>query len=231
MSQKQPHEAKCGAKKKGGGTCSQKPLQNGRCHYHGGKTPSGIASPQFKTGLHSKYLTAIPSRLSSDYQDIRHREDLLELSDEVALIDTRATDLLKRVEQDGNGAPDVAWLLLQKTFDEYQKAVAEGAAGVAKAHAALNELEEIIEKGVSDALAWREVYGLLEQRRKLVESERKRAVEQQEMLTSKEAMLLFNALLSVVNEHVTDRDTKARIQTGFIRLVGSNDSRALRATG
>ena len=27
-----------------------------RCHYHGGKTPRGIASPHFRTGRYSKYL-------------------------------------------------------------------------------------------------------------------------------------------------------------------------------
>lgn len=221
----------CGAKTRAGGVCKGKPRGNGRCRMHGGNHPSGIASPHYKHGLRSKYLTAIPSRLGDQYTEARQREDLLELNNEVALLDTRLLDVLKRVEQGEHGAPDALWIALQGAFSKYRAAQAKGAAGANESYEALLVIENLIEQGVEDAIAWREVYGILEQRRKLVESERKRAVEQQEMLTNKEAMLLFNALLSVVNAHVTDRDTKSKIQSDFIRITSQPNSGGLRLAG
>lgn len=237
MSQELPHEPRtdgkgrryCNAKDD---TCRAFAMRESeKCKNHGGASLKGISSPAFKTGKHSKYLTAIPSRLADDYKAARKRDDLLELNNEVALLDTRLLDVLTRVEQGENGAPAALWLALQKAFAEYQAAAALGTPGLLKREQALDEIESLIDRGVADVVAWREVYGILEQRRKLVESERKRAVEQQEVLTSKEAMVLFNALASAVVEHVSDAGIRARIQSDFIRLTGRPDSKPLRLAG
>lgn len=53
-----PGKKRCGAKlrKKPGKRCqSDKLMPNGRCRLHGGKTPSGLASPNWKHGLKSKH--------------------------------------------------------------------------------------------------------------------------------------------------------------------------------
>ena len=54
----------CGAKTRQGGVCKQPALPNGRCHYHGGKSLAGLASPTYQTGRYSK---ALPARLAARY--------------------------------------------------------------------------------------------------------------------------------------------------------------------
>lgn len=203
-------------------------MPNGRCRMHGGNHPTGIASPHFKHGRRSKYLTAIPSRLRSGYEAARKRSDLLELNNEIALLDTRLADVLSRVD---TGEAGKLWNDLQTALTAFQNAKAKGLAGVPEMNSRLAEIEGLIHRGAGDWAAWHEISRLLEQRRKLVESERKRAVEQQEVITSQQAYLLFNALLSVIHEHVTDRDTRARIQSEFIRLTSQEDSGRLRLAG
>lgn len=47
----------CGAKTRSGGKCKNAPVTGAkRCRMHGGKTPRGTDSPNFKHGLYSEYL-------------------------------------------------------------------------------------------------------------------------------------------------------------------------------
>src|SRR4051812_28697546 len=90
------HPMQCGAKTRNGAPCRTRPMPNGRCRMHGGKSLSGPASPTFTTGRHSKYL---PARLLARYQEMTQDAELLALRDEIALIDARISDVLQRVER------------------------------------------------------------------------------------------------------------------------------------
>jgi hypothetical protein len=57
----------CGAKCRNGRTCTQKPMPNGRCRLHGGKTPAGIASPHWRHGRRSKYEKHLPKEMRNGY--------------------------------------------------------------------------------------------------------------------------------------------------------------------
>ena len=66
---------------------------------------------------------------------------------------------------------------------------------------------------------WKEILTLLEQRRKLVESERKRLVEMHQVITAERAMVLMSAILGIIRENVNDRETLTRISEGIRRIV------------
>jgi len=69
----------------------------------------------------------------------------------------------------------------------------------------LNELVKDL-KGdmLPDISTWGEIRAVIHDRRSLVESERKRLVEMQQMITGEQAMLLITRLYDVVNRHVRD---------------------------
>lgn len=186
-------------------------MPNGKCRVHGGTTPKGMASPHFQTGRYSKYL---PARLAGRYEESSKDTKLLALREEVSLVDTRLADLLKRVDTNEAG---YWWKELQRVHKEYQEAV--GKSDIPAMSRSLAELWHIIKAGVSDYAAWNEVYNVLEQRRKLVESERKRLVEMQMVITSERAMLLISALVSVVQDHVTDPKVIAAISADVGKLI------------
>ena len=71
------------------------------CYNHGGASPVGAASPQFKNGRYSKFL---PERLRDRYQEAQRDPEILVLRDEVALADARLADLLTRVDAGESGA-------------------------------------------------------------------------------------------------------------------------------
>lgn len=71
------------------------------CLAHGGRTPRGVASPNFRTGRHSRSL---PGQLLADYDRATHDPRLLSLRDEIALTGTLLADVLRQF----GDAPDPA---------------------------------------------------------------------------------------------------------------------------
>lgn len=178
---------------------------------HGGKTPTGIALPQTKHGRYSKVL---PTRMLERYNAAITDPELLNLSAEIAVVDSRLSDLLIRVE---SGDAGEIWDKLSKAKDKYRDASLK--ADIAEMGAQLDAMIRLIERGAQDVAAWREIHGVLEQRRRLVESERKRLVEQEQVITLHEAQTLYHALATAVKNNVTDGDTLARIQADWTRLT------------
>jgi hypothetical protein len=184
------------------------------CYVHGGPTPKGIAAPNFK---HGRYSKSIPDRLSERYQESIKDPEILALREEVALTDARLTDLLSRVDTGESGA---LWKTAQSVFFDFRNANASGDQD--KMKDALTGLNRILSLGVDDYKAWDEVGKTLEQRRKLVESERKRLVDMEQMISVERTMVLLSAVISVIRENVTDRKTLRKISTDIGRLISSN---------
>ncbi len=181
---------------------------------HGGKHPRGIASPHFKTWRYSKHL---PSRLAAQYIAAESDPRLLELRDEVALTDARLADLLGRVDTGESGA---LWAQLKQARADLL--LAQRASDKAKQVEALNLIMDTISQGHADYRAWAEIGGVIEQRRKLVESERKRLIDMQQTLTVERAMLLIGAISGVIKAHVHDRTTLAAIGRDIESIISAD---------
>lgn len=203
-----------GTAKSTGGPCEAFALRDSDvCWVHGGATPKGFAAPQTKTGRYSKHL---PTRLAARYEEAQADGKLLELRDEVSLIDSRLADLLSRVDTGESGA---IYKALKATYAELEKASAK-ADGPAMA-AAIRELGVLINRGMADWAIWAEIAAGVEQRRKLVETERKHLAQMEQMVTVNEMMLMAGALLASVRAHVSDRHALNAISTEFARLTAA----------
>ena len=203
----------CGAKTRTGGTCTQPAMQNGRCRMHGGKHPKGLASPHYKTGKYSRYL---PARLTARYEEAVSDPALLELRGDIALTDARLADLLSRVDTGESGALWQALQALRLDVITYKRA-----GDTVKMAEALNALLDTIGQAHADYRAWAEIGAVLDQRRRLVESERKRMVEMQQTLTVEKAMLLIGAIGGIIKAHVDDRTVLAKISADISALVAA----------
>ena len=203
----------CGAKTRQGGVCKQPALPNGRCHYHGGKSLAGLVSPTYQTGRYSKVL---PARLAGRYAEAQADAALLELRDDVALTDARLADLLGRVDTGESGALWQALQALRLDVIAYKRA-----GDTVKMAEALNALLDTIGQAHADYRAWAEIGAVLDQRRRLVESERKRLVEMQQTLTVEKAMLLVGAIGGIIKAHVDDRSVLAKISADISALVAA----------
>jgi hypothetical protein len=155
---------------------------------------------------HGKYSRFLPSRLFATYQDAAHDPQLLELRRDIALTDARIVDLLQRVDTGESGA---IWRQAQAAMAQFRRAQAQG--DVEAMPRALGQVDRLLTQGHADYAAWDEVLALIEQRRKLVESEQKRVTTATEGLTVERAMTMLAQVVGIIERHVSDRGILQRI--------------------
>lgn len=209
--------------KRTGERCRDKAMRgHSVCYHHGGATPRGFANPNTKHGKYSKFL---PDSLAKNYNKALHDPDLLALRDAIALFESRLLDVLKRVNAGESGR---LWKMLQAAYNAMLEARAQNDG--AQVAARLNDIGSLIQRGIADYAAWGEVREVVEQGRKLRETEHKRLVAMQMMVSKEEQMNLVAALVSMVRRHISDRDTLAAISTDLIGIL-NHESGARLVTG
>jgi len=190
---------------------------------HGGASPGGLASPNYKHGRYSKYL---PQRMLPRYLESRDDPELLNQRWEIGLLDARIADLLGRVD---TGEAGTAWATLDGLRRRFEEAQLKGR--TRDSANAVQEMMVLVGRGASDFAAWDEVIGLVEKRRRLVESERKRMVEMHQMVAVERALVMVDQLARSVREHVLahcDGDAAriilSGVQADITRVIGADAS-------
>lgn len=210
----------CGAKRKRGqGICRVTAIyQNGRCRVHGGPTPSGPDSANFQHGGYSKW-GVLPKNLAEHYARTRQQSDtaLMSLTDEIALIDARLSQLMGELEPAGTVK---LWTEARTKLAAFKDAAARKT-GVLESLAAL---ETVIDAGANGSTNWVGIVELLEQRRKLVDTESKRRRESQEMISARQAMALVSYVAHAIREHVTDATARAKVFTSLQKVLKGNQA-------
>lgn len=180
-----------------GRQCELSPIRDKiRCGSHGGKTPSGLASPHHKTGLYSKY---IPARLAGQYENLLTLgQDLFRLDDETAALTTLIQEALGKME---TGESKEAWAKLQALHSDMTE-IGEipnpdkTPEDVQLFNAYFAEMGKIISHGNIAYAARDEVVNLVEQKRKLVGDERRDQAAKYQTMSFDRAMLIMTAMVS-----------------------------------
>ncbi len=191
-------------------------MPNGRCKLHGGLTPTGFASPHTKHGRYSKHM---PTRMLAEYEARKNDPDMLAMASEIALLDARLSDVLSRVDSGESGH---LWQQLKDTYRALQDANRRGDTGMVRE--LMVDLGSMITKGQLDYAAWNEIKQIIEARRKLVETERRRLTDMQQMMTAEQAMMLIAEVYEQVRLHVHDPSTLAAIGAGLAK-ISAGDTR------
>lgn len=200
------------------------------CHIHGGKTPRGIASPHYKTGRQSRILNELPESLRFAFQGHMDDPQLKSLDAEIALIDTRIGELLKRIP--GNDGGNL-WQKAQGAFQQFKRASQnrdlpnERRAELMATQ--LDALESALQKGYADYALWGEVTTMIDKRRALVEAGARIEFNRQTVLSAQEASLFAQYLVRATKSAIENMDApdKAKrralqdIQDDFVRILSS----------
>jgi hypothetical protein len=89
---------------------------------------------------------------------------------------------------------------------------------------ALLALGDALNAGAGDYAVWQEILDTTEARRKLVESEHKRLVAMQQMITAEQAMVLLARITDTVRKHVSDPSILAAISAEFRTITNTEHS-------
>lgn len=208
--------AKCKVQKtKSTGKPCQRDRVTGKdvCWVHGGATPSGTASANYKGKGYSRNL---PTRLADQYEAAITNPELLSLRSDIALLDVRIAETIENID---TGPVGKLWGAVRKAYLAQQDAMmAKDAIETIKA---TNELDILTKRGFMDYINWDEIRGLLQERARLVAAENKMLNDADLTVTAERVMLLVAAIANVVMENVTDNKTRAQITRGIDILISS----------
>ncbi len=211
--------------------CLQWPLKdgNGRCRAHrGDDVPMLSLITKDGTASASKYANFAPDGLVAKIVDSESDTELHSLRDEIGLVEARTKELLERVTSEESGA---TWKAAKKAMKQYRRSLrlaeqseskSERIRHEQRAREYLDEVEQLIIKGEGDYLVWGEITDQLGQKRRLVESETKRAIAIGSMMTKKQALELTKELFDLVADNVHDTRALNAITIGLSNLIGGN---------
>lgn len=187
--------------------CSNVPMYGrNRCRFHGGKATTKF----MRTGIAGRYSKDLPTKLLERYEKSVEDPKILELKDEIAVVESRIGELLKRIDTRESGE---AWKKLREIYS--QLVVAVKTRDSSTMLSLMNDLGEIINHGAGEEKNWEEVIKTIRSRKSLVESERKRLVEMNQMITAEQAMVLIGFVISTIKTHVQDKEALANISREF----------------
>lgn len=211
---KERRRKRCGATKRDGGTCQRWALAGrDRCSLHGGKSPIGTASPHYAGKGYSRVL---PQRLVDAYLTMRNDPDLLVFNDNIALVETRIHDLLKRVDTGESGS---LWKELRSAWQAFVQASQSSDEDARRD--AMRAVASLIQRGHQDAVLWDQIGDHLDLSRRLKDSERRRRMDAQASVTAEQALAFATTLADTVKRHVKDPATLRLINADFAAILQS----------
>lgn len=189
---------------------------------HGGNAARGKAHYNYKDGSRSRYQPT--SQLNELYERAKRDTDLRDLSDDLALTTALINDRLQSLETMGgidffNDLSKTANALRkahsQQDLDEiyHIASLIDGMANKGKSH--LSQLDMMLK--------------LIEQRRKLSDSQSKRENEQQQFVTVMQVMSILNMFITAVFGHIQSARTKHAIYQEIERIVNERLSTGFEA--
>lgn len=203
----------CTAKSKRSGVRCKKDAMKGMtvCHIHGGKSLVGTNNPAFKHGRYSRYL---PDALTDRYHAALDDQDLNSLSDEIALTDSRLTGELIEMRTAG---PQAQWSEARNIFAAFTRYT--NADNREAAVREFNRLRAVFEASGDPDKAWAKVDALIEQRRKLVETQRRVLLDSEKSIAIDQLMSLIAAVSDIIRRHVASKEARRVISNEIRGLV------------
>ncbi len=214
--------AQCRAKSKRSGERCRRHAMIGKmvCHMHGGKSLAGPDHPNY-TG-NPRHLKYLPDRLAGKYEEAMADKELIRLDAEIALIDTKLQDLLERLEVHGEGPQ--AWQEVTAAHQVLRAALSQAEPDAVVIRSAVFRMDRAIEHGGDEARAWGSILVLIEQRRRLVDTERRRLADEDQAVSIEKLMLTMAAVADIVRRHVASKEARGAIAGEIRRLIAGPNS-------
>lgn len=145
------------------------------------------------------------------YEEQITSPDLISLRDELGLVGGRLSELLDKL--DGKGI-DFLTLLEQYTLICTYVSIKD----FDSTTRILDQMGVVLQQGVKESEIWKEAYHVIEQRRKLVDTEMKTISSIGAMLSTEQFMILLNKLVAAINLHA-DQQTVVAIHGEIEKIL------------
>lgn len=168
---------------------------------------AGPLNPSFK---HGRYAQATPERMRQAAEAAEADPELMNQRPEIALLTARLSEQLRQVDVRTSGQ---VWADLQSAAADFKTANALNDRD--RANLALSEMMRLISAGGADHAAWQDIRATLQDKNKLIASERKRLVEMKAFVTAEQGMVMIGRLAYAIREaldkHVPDAKQRRKV--------------------
>lgn len=165
---------------------------------HGGKTPGGLASPNIKHGKQSKYFR-VPGPLIEGYEAMVNDPELLNLSEDAALLSSRVNQLLGRLE---SGEAKERWRLVKEAWRNFR--TAQKMQDQITMADMVKNLDFLLSGDPHDYLVWDDIIKTMKEYRATAAQEQKRRLEMNALISVEEALAFAGQILNIVKHNVSD---------------------------
>lgn len=189
------------------------------CRAHGANAALKAMLPSAPQRKHGRYAKLRPD-LMDRFERTANDPAILSLHDDIRMINAMIEEATESIGALG----DVdLWSAAKKQYGKFEVAMVAG--DDAALRNALVELKNVIDAGHSDAQARNALITLIDNRKKLVESERKRHIEAKTMVTSDELITVMQKIGDIVKQYVKDPDVLTEIGREAYRVLGRTPAR------
>lgn len=199
---KTPHHIRCS---------SRMVMANGRCRMHGGPTPSGVDSPHWRGKGRTKDL---PTRLAEKVEAYINDPNHLSLSTEMALLDVRLVEVMGKLDLKES---EPLWGRLLGTWNQLKEAVVAGEEE--KVQELMDRMDEHFQDHSTEREVWKEARDIMEDRRRLTDTERKREEFLEANVSAKQMAAFLGVVRLAILEEVQDPDQRARVALRLQRAL------------
>lgn len=179
------------------------------CRAHGAGTINAPGGAPIITGRYSKFL---PTLMMERYNDFLADGDVLNLRSEIALLDTRLSQMLARLETCDSNA---TWSKISRASMLLGKLMCEEEADTADVEIIRKLLVEAMSARDADAEIWHDAIIIIDQRRKLADTERRRIVDAKRFITAEEASAMMAFVVDTIAKNVSSPLERRRISEQF----------------
>lgn len=182
-------------------------VQDKFCHHHKRRSRLGPLSPLWKGGVTTnkndvKFLTAIPKHLTESLARLSENPDLLKSHDEIVLLDVRTEELLSQLSSD---AIPENWSKADELVDDILRALEDMDGD--RAVRMLTQLKRLTSSANDSAdEIWKDIRETIEQRRKVVDTERRIIESEQVHLRPDKLLLIATQISKLVREFLGDEE-------------------------
>lgn len=181
------------------------------CRKHGGSSPApGPGHPAFK---HGRYSTVVPREIASLYQAGLRDPNILEMTDELAILGARTGQLMDRARL---GESEARWNDVREAMRVVLSFQAQG--DDENLQEAIGELSKLV-FAKTDHEGWREILSVIDLRRKISSVETVRLKAAQQTVTVAQLLGFAGAVAGIVNSRISDPVARSQIADDLRRLL------------
>ena len=211
---------RCNAARSNGTFCERWPLTGKtRCKKHAGRPPKDAVMTM--NPYPSRYAKYLPPRLQERYMTALTDPTMLSAREDIALLDARLEDLLRRAD---TGEAGKTWERLKQARADLLSA--RSRRDMEAVQYSLNEILNLIASGHADHLTWEDIRVTILDRNKLVRSEQKRMVDMHQMVTVERLVSFMQTLGSILVAEIPDKSVARRVVNrvqGMLTVDGQSE--------